>query len=166
MDADRRLGRVTRAEVEDLLFHEAALLDEWKLEEWAALLADDVRYLVPPTDQPDAAVGSALFLVADDATRLRSRVQQLLGKSAWSESPPSRTRRLITNVRILALEADSLRVTANFAIYRSRHYETVSFVGRYEHVLVERDGALRILERRAILDHEALRPHGKVSIIL
>jgi len=32
--------------------------------------------------------------------------------------------------------------------------------------LVRRDGALRIQRRRAILDLEALRPHGKVSILL
>ena len=44
---------VTRQEVEDFLYHEAALLDEWKLEEWQALLADDATYYVPPNDQPD-----------------------------------------------------------------------------------------------------------------
>ena len=32
---------VTRQEIEDFLYHEAALLDEWKLDEWQALLADD-----------------------------------------------------------------------------------------------------------------------------
>ena len=42
---------VTRAEVEDFLYHEAALLDEWKLDEWQALLTDDAAYYVPPNDQ-------------------------------------------------------------------------------------------------------------------
>ena len=42
---------VTRAEVEDFLYHEAALLDEWKLKEWEALLTDDAAYYVPPNDQ-------------------------------------------------------------------------------------------------------------------
>ena len=31
----------SRAEVEDFLYHEAALLDEWRLDEWLALLTDD-----------------------------------------------------------------------------------------------------------------------------
>ncbi len=35
---------VTRAEVEDFLYREAALLDEWKLDEWEKLLADDATY--------------------------------------------------------------------------------------------------------------------------
>ena len=44
---------VTRAEVEDFLYREAALLDDWKLDEWEALLTDDAAYYVPPNDQPD-----------------------------------------------------------------------------------------------------------------
>ena len=36
---------VTRAQVEDFLYHEAALLDEWRLNEWEALLADDASLL-------------------------------------------------------------------------------------------------------------------------
>jgi p-cumate 2,3-dioxygenase beta subunit len=41
-----------------------------------------------------------------------------------------------------------------------------TYIGRYEYTLVWHDGALKIRHRRAILDLEALRPHGKVSIIL
>jgi Small subunit of phenylpropionate dioxygenase len=44
---------ITRAEVEDFLYHEAALLDEWKLNEWQELLTDDAAYYVPPNDQLD-----------------------------------------------------------------------------------------------------------------
>ena len=45
---------ITRAEVEDFLYHEAALLDEWKLNEWQELLTDDAAYYVPPTTSPKA----------------------------------------------------------------------------------------------------------------
>jgi len=45
---------VLRQEVEDFLFAEAALLDEWRLDEWLALLTDDVTYIVPATDARDA----------------------------------------------------------------------------------------------------------------
>jgi 3-phenylpropionate/cinnamic acid dioxygenase small subunit len=39
---------VTRIELEDFLYLEAALLDEWRLEEWLALFVPGARYLVPP----------------------------------------------------------------------------------------------------------------------
>src|SRR6266704_1644506 len=104
MDAvkDSKEHTVTRAEVEDFLYAEAALLDEWRLQEWLELLTDDATYQIPPTDLPDADARNTLFIVADDALRIRSRVKQLLGKAAWAENPKSRTRRMISNVRVLA----------------------------------------------------------------
>ena len=157
---------VTRSMIEDFLYEEAALLDEWRLDEWLELLTDDATYEVPATDAPDGAPQSTLFLVADDKVRIRSRVGQLLGKSAWAENPPSRTRRMISNVRIRSVEGDNIYVTANFVVYRMRFEQMDTYVGRYEYTLVPRAGGLKIRARKAILDLEALRPHSKVSIIL
>jgi p-cumate 2,3-dioxygenase beta subunit len=167
MDAgNNEYSSISRQEVEDFLFAEAALLDEWRLQEWLEMLTEDATYHIPPTDLPGAVKSNTLFIIADDAVRIRSRVKQLLGKSAWAENPPSRTRRIIGNVRILGQEGDSIRVTANFAIYRMRFELIDTYVGRYEYTLVKRDGQLKIRERKAILDLEALRPHGKISFIL
>jgi p-cumate 2,3-dioxygenase subunit beta len=157
---------ISRAEVEDFLYAEAALLDEWKLEEWLELLTEDATYQVPPTDLPDADAKTTLFIIADDALRLKSRVNQLLGKSAWAENPHSRTRRMISNVRVIGNDGNNIRVAANFVVYRMRYELVDTYVGRYEYTLARRDGKLKIRERKAILDLEALRPHGKVSFIL
>ena len=166
MGATSLVHDVTRATIEDFLYEEAALLDEWRLQEWLDLLTEDATYEVPSTDMPDGDARTTLFIIADNMERIRSRVRQLLGKSAWAENPPSRTRRLISNVRIREVEGDAIRVTANFAVYRMRFEQVDTYVGRYEYTLVLRNGALKIRQRRAILDLEALRPHGKVSIIL
>jgi p-cumate 2,3-dioxygenase beta subunit len=155
-----------RPEVEDLFYQEATLLDEWRLEEWLALLTDDATYQVPPTDAREGDARNTLFIIADDALRIRSRVKQLLGKSAWAENPPSRTRRIISNVRVLGVDGDNIMVTANFAVYRMRYESVDIYVGRYDYKLVRVGSELRIRQRRAILDNEALRPHGKISFIL
>jgi p-cumate 2,3-dioxygenase beta subunit len=157
---------ISRESIEDLFYEEAALLDEWRLQEWLDLLTEDATYEVPSTDMPEGDSRTTLFIIADNIERIRSRVHQLLGKSAWAENPPSRTRRLISNVRIREVEGDTIRVTANFVVYRMRFELMDTYVGRYEYTLVRRDGVLKIRQRRAILDLEALRPHGKVSIIL
>jgi p-cumate 2,3-dioxygenase beta subunit len=157
---------VTRTHIEDFLYHEAALLDAWRLQDWLDLLTEDVTYEVPATDMPDGDPKQTLFVIADNATRLHSRVQQLQGRFAWAENPPSRTRRLLSNVRICGVTDAAIRVTANFAVYRMRMEQVDTYIGRYEYTLVLRDGALKIQQRKAILDLEALRPHGKVSIIL
>ena len=154
------------SDVERMFVEEAALLDEWKLMEWLETLTDDAMYLVPPLDLPDADHRTALFLVADTYTMLKSRVEQLLSKVNWAENPRSRTRRLVTNFRILETACDTARVTANFAVWQFAREQTNVYVGHYVHTLERDSTCWRIKERRAILDMEALRPHGKLSFIL
>ena len=156
----------SRHEVEDLLYKEADLLDRWRLDKWFEMLTDDATYQVPPTDTPGGDARNTLFLIADDTSRIRARVKQLMGKSAWSENPPSRTRRIISNVRVLGREGDSIHIAANFLVYRLRHELVDTYIGHYEYELVHREGVLKIRKRKAILDIEALRPQGKISFIL
>src|ERR1700722_12609096 len=156
----------SRQEVEDLFYREAALLDEWRLEEWLDLLTEDAIYQVPPTDVPEGDARNTLFIIADDALRIRSRVKQLLGKAAWAENSHSRTRRMIANVRVLGAEGENILVTANFAVHRMRYESVDTYIGHYDYKLLRKGNELRIRERMAILDNEALRPHGKISFIL
>jgi p-cumate 2,3-dioxygenase subunit beta len=158
---------VTRAEVEDFLYHEAALLDEWKLDEWQSLLADDAGYYVPPNDQPESDHRSTLFLVADDRERIRQRVIRVLDPNCHAEFPRSRTRRMISNVRILSVEGDLVTVTANFVCYRYRRYERIrEYVGVYRHILQRSGDGFRIKERRVLIDAHELGSLGSVSFIL
>ena len=158
---------VSRAEVEDLFYYEAELLDSWKLDSWLKLLTDDATYYVPPNDKPDAEHRFTLFTIADDIVRLRERVIRLKDPNCHAEYPPSRTRRLITNVRITGVEDDIISASANFSIHRFRrggaHQE---LVGRYRYKLRRQHGMLKIVERRAILDAEELGALGSVSFIL
>src|SRR5215217_2884019 len=103
---------MTRAEAEDFLYHEAALLDAWKLDDWLALLTEDARYRVPSNDAPEADPASALFTIADDIHRIRGRVARLQDPRAHAEFPHSRTRRMVTNVRIVEAAGDTTKVEA------------------------------------------------------
>jgi p-cumate 2,3-dioxygenase subunit beta len=158
---------ISRSELEAFLVDEATLLDEWRLDAWLQLLTEDAHYLVPALDKPGADHRKSLFLIADDMRTLKSRIAQLQGRTVWAENPKSRTRRLVTNFRVLETEGEQTRVTANFAVWRFQLDATDVYVGRYEHLLVrDAAGALRFKERKALLDLETLRPHGKLSFIL
>ena len=158
---------VGRAEVEEFLYREAALLDEWRLDEWLELLTDDATYRVPPNDAPDGDPADTLFIIADDIARIRGRVKRLASPEAHAEHPKSRTRRLISNVRITGRDGDHVEVAANFVVYRFRRDERIGeYVGRYVYRLRIVDGALLIAERRAVLDSEELGRLGSVSFIL
>ena len=158
---------VTRAEVEDFLYHEADLLDSWRLDDWLGLLTEDASYYVPPNDKPDADHRFTLFTVADDIVRLRERIIRLKDPNCHAEYPPSHTRRMISNVRITGSESDLISVAANFAIFRHRRGEPPrEFVGRYRYKLMRTEAGLKIAERRAILDAEELGAMGAVSFLL
>ncbi len=174
---------ITRAEVEDFLFQEAALLDAWKLDEWLALLTEDARYRVPSNDSPEGDPASTLFLIADDIDRIRGRVARLKDPHAHAEFPHSRTRRMISNVRIVERSSPSplgegrgegsgrgegdVIVEANFTVHRFRRDERIGqYVGRYRYRLRVTDGGLRIALREAILDSLELGSLGAVSFIL
>lgn len=153
--------------VQNFLFHEAALLDEWRLEEWEALLTDDATYYVPPNDQPDADHRKTLFTIADDRQRIRERVIRVLDPNCHAEYPPSRTRRLLSNIRIIAREDDELTVAANFVCYRFRRNERIrEYVGAYQYRLKCVDGGFLIRERRVVIDAHELGSLGSVSFIL
>jgi p-cumate 2,3-dioxygenase beta subunit len=157
---------LARIEVEDFLYREAALLDEWRLEEWLDLFTLDCVYEVPATDLPDGDPARTFALIHDGRPMLEQRVIRLKKPTAHAEFPHSRTRRLLTNVRLLGSTEEEVMVGANFQVIRVRRGVQVSFVGRYEYVLRRTGGGLLIRHRKAILDQDTLDAQGKISIIL
>ncbi len=158
-------GCSLRATVEEFLFREAALLDEWRLEEWVGLFTDDARYVVPSTDLPEGDPKRDLVFIDDDIIRLRARTARLNSRYSHRERPRSRTRRFVSNVRVEETDEGHLSVSANVLVYRFRSGEGAPYVGTVEYILRRDSGDLRIAYRRAVLDLEDLSWHGAVSII-
>jgi p-cumate 2,3-dioxygenase subunit beta len=156
-----------RLQVEDLLYQEADLLDQWRLDEWLALFTEDAQYLVPPTDLAGEAANpnTSLFYVFDDRRRMQERVIRLKKVTAHSESPRSKVRHLVSNVRV-SHEGATIHARASFAVWRSKDATSDVFVGHYLYELAENGGDVRIRKKTCVLDMEALRPHARISIIL
>jgi p-cumate 2,3-dioxygenase beta subunit len=153
--------------VQQFLYHEAALLDAWKLKEWETLLTEDATYYIPPNDQPDGDHRNTLFTIADDRERIRQRIIRLMDPACHAESPHSRTRRMINNIRITGQNGDEITVLANFVCYRFRRHERVrEYVGCYRFSLVCNGDSFLIKERRVIVDAEELGSLGSISFIL
>lgn len=161
------LQPLTRADIEDFLFMEADLLDEWKLDAWLQLLAPDAEYFIPSNDALQGSHRTTLFTIADNAERIRQRVIRLNDPNCHAEFPQSRTRRLITNVRILDSSDELVTISANFVCYRYRRHERIrEYVGKYRYTLLRTEDGLRIRERRVFLDAHELASLGSVSFIL
>lgn len=157
----------SRSEIEDFLYHEAALLDDWRLEEWFALFAPGATYEVPTAGaKDDVSSAEALFYIADDYDRLRYRVERLNSPTAHAEWPRSDTARIIGNVRVLGIDVAGVQVRCTYVCYRSKNYVTDTFIGHCLYTLVGKPGAIQIASKRVMLDLNSLRQQGKVSIIL
>jgi len=157
---------VTRAEVEDFLYAEAALLDDWRLEDWFALFAPGAVYEVPTAGAPeDDDPNKSLFYIADDYVRLRERVVRLGKREAHAEFPRSQMRRMISNVRILSAASGRLRVASNLVCYRSKNGKVDTYFGHSLYELDVSQPGWRIAAKRVVLDMDLLYP-GKVSILL
>lgn len=155
-----------RVRVEDLLYHEAELLDDWRLDDWLALFTEDSRYIVPAMDRPDADPDSSLTLIDDSYDRLSGRVTRLKSRRAHREFPWSKTRRIVGNVRVARREDGRVEVAANYIVNRFRKEQVHTFVGHYRYVLVEVGDSLRIERKVCVIDNERLSPHGTLSILL
>ncbi|HEY1706911.1 MAG TPA: aromatic-ring-hydroxylating dioxygenase subunit beta [Rhizomicrobium sp.] len=165
--APMRKLSVNRSDVEDFLFEEAALLDDWKLTEWVALFEPGASYYVPTAGAADDAdPATSLFYVADDYHRLTERVKRLLKRTAHVEFPHSRCRHMVSNVRIIGGGDDTFGVTSNFATYRSKRGRTELYFGHHRYVMTLIDGAIRIRQKTSFLDSDDIAEQGKVSIII
>jgi p-cumate 2,3-dioxygenase subunit beta len=154
------------SEVEQFLFHEAHLLDSWQLDEWLALMHPDVVYRVPAPGSDHLDHRATLQVINDQHLQLSGRVTRLKSKHAHAESPRSRTRRLVGNVRAEQV-GDVLVAHSNFHVMRTRLGQLDHFIGSYRHTLVRTgEGALLVRERVATLDHGIAEAGGTVSIIL
>lgn len=154
-----------RGRIEDFLYFEADLLDEWKVEEWFALFAEGATYEVPPTGSDESDSASSLFYIADDYVRLRERVVRLTKKEAHSEFPRSQQRHMISNVRVIAVTDGVADVACNFVTYRAKRGVVDTYYGKHLYRIDCRTEPFRIRSKRSILSMDMLYP-GKLTIIV
>jgi biphenyl 2,3-dioxygenase beta subunit len=164
-----------RHQIEDFLYFEAELLDDRKLREWLDLFTDDVRYWMPirhnTFERPDDVAeelskpGESYYF-DDNIKTLKIRVERTYAKNAWAEVPPSRTRHLITNIRIKKDDGNEIAVHSNFFVYRTRmESDKDMFVGTRQDILRRVGDSFKIARRTIILD-QAVLDAKNISVFL
>lgn len=141
---------ISLQDAEQFLFREARLADDHRYDDWEALWTDDGVYWVPAggDDTDPTKVMSVIF---DNRARIATRVKQLHTGKRHSQSPPSRVRRMVSNVELLGTDGDDTLVGANFVIVESRERGTRLWAGRTEFRLRVVDGELRMAYKKVML---------------
>ena len=165
-------------EIERFLYDEAATLDERRYHDWLALLTEDIHYWAPLKrtvllkDAGEYEVGKpgeqAYF--DDDLEMLNQRIAKLDTGYSWSEDPPSRTRHMINNVRILEVrdtnKGQEVDLDVYFFCYRSRLDNDIDiWVGNRRDTLRRVEGGWKISKRHIFLDQVVLNSKNLSSFL-
>lgn len=147
----------------DFLYHEAALLDERRLDEWLELFTDDALYWIPQGESPDPQ--REVSIAYDDRRRLHERVLRLTSGFAYSQDPPSLTTHVVGNVRVLADGDDAVQVASTLMLVEVRRNTQNVFAGRVEHELVPDADSFRIRRKVVRLINSDV-PLGNVTFLI
>lgn len=153
------------------LTREATLLDGRRLTEWLGLLTDDVEYKMPVRvtreRHAESEFSERAFHFDEDYDTLSTRVERFQTEHAWAEDPPSRTRRLVTNVVPAAVRDDEMDVVDYLLLYKARGDSTDYdlLVGERTDTIREVDGELKLARRWIYLDQTTL-PTDSLSVFL
>ena len=152
-------------EIEQFLYHEAALYDERRYQEWLDLLTDDIRYYMPMLrnvkfgehEREYTREMEDLNWIDEGKDILTKRIEQILTGVHWAEEPLSRIVHVISNVLIVDDRGEEVDAKCKFVTYRNRvETETDLFIGRREDTLRLVDGQWKIAHRKVILAQSVL----------
>ena len=145
------------------LVDEAEALDRGAYREWLDFLTDDIVYRVPVRVTVAHTLANSFLNGMDhfleDRYSLEKRVERFETDHAWTEDPPSRTRRFVTNVRVWKRGDGTLLAKSYLLLFRSRGdvREPDWISAERTDVLRTADERLRIAERLVIVDESVLR---------
>jgi 3-phenylpropionate/cinnamic acid dioxygenase small subunit len=152
-------------DVQRLLFHEARMLDDRRYDEWLALFAPECLYWVPSRFDPgDPRVETSIYL--DDRRRLGDRVAALRTGFFHAQNPPSRTRRMLSNIEQWTAADGSLRARANMVVWEYRKGTTRAHAGWQAYEIARDARGLWMLANKIVCLLDCDAPQGNYAFIL
>lgn len=134
-------------QVEELLYHQAALLDNKAWASWTELFSEDGVYWMPSTPaQTDWQLQPSIF--AEDRLLMEVRMGRLQHPNAWSQAAHWTTNHLVGNIVIESATPDTLEVYSRFQMMELRRDHVRHFGGSYRHSLVRRGSDWKIKLQR------------------
>lgn len=165
-------------DIERFLFDEAALLDERRYHDWLDLMTEDVHYWAPlkrtvllkDVERWETGRPGEQAYFDDDKDMLSQRIAKLDTGYAWSEDPPSRTRHMVNNVRIMEMretpQGQEVDLDLYFFCYRSRLDNDIDiWVGKRNDTLRRVEGDWKIAKRHIFLDQVVLNSKNISSFL-
>jgi 3-phenylpropionate/cinnamic acid dioxygenase small subunit len=153
---------LSHSDAEDLLYREAALLDEGAWDEWLSLYTEDALFWMPawrdettPTSDPQ----SELSLIYYEGRRgLEDRVFRVRSDQSVASRPRPRCLHCVSNVWLVESTDSSAEAASAFTVFLHdvRADRTHHFFGRYRHTLRHEEGMWRIARKHILLLNDTI----------
>ena len=145
-----------------VLFDEAACLDQHRWADWLALYADDAEYWVPAwtdegraTNDPQTELSLIYY---NSKAGLEDRVWRIESGLSPASQPLDRTCHLITNIRLTNEDAERPTVASHWQVnaYKPGKQESFLYYGFYEHLLRRTPAGYRIAKKKTTLLNDVI----------
>jgi len=141
-------------EVEAFVYREGYLQDRHEYDAWEALWTDDGVYWIPANGE-NIDPEREMSIIYDNRSRIALRIRQFHTGRRLAQEPPSSLVRVVSNVEIVGVPADEIKVRANALIFESAARRDTLWGARYEYVLRRIAGELRMARKKVILVNNA-----------
>ena len=136
--------------VEEFLYREARLVDEHRYDEWLSLWSDDGVYWIPCRHE-DTDPSRQVSIIYDNRAKLGDRIARFKSGAVLAQDPPSRMRRLISNIEVEPEAENQLTAASNFILVEARAGQQQVWCGRSFHTLRIAGEALKIARKKVLL---------------
>lgn len=164
LDGELDPDEETRRACERLVYQEARLIDQGRLDEWLDLYTEQSAYWLPA----DVLLRDPAVTVSwefNDRRRMEERVDRLMTGKAYSQMPPTRSTHSYTNVEQVQVADDEVHLLCNFMVNTSRP-EGARLLSGWNGFILKRieDQWMIELKRVNLLDADG--PQGNLSFFL
>jgi phthalate 3,4-dioxygenase beta subunit len=154
--------RDLRLEFEELLYREAWLLDNDRLDEWLELLDRDIHYLVPvrldrTRGKEDLRQEGLMAHLDENLQGLTFRVKRVQTGATFSDEPPARIRHFVSNVQVMSAHDGMAEVASNIMVFRSHvKGNEYTLIGAREDKWKRCGDSWLLKDRLVVLDHTTI----------
>ncbi len=139
-----------KEKVENFLYEEADIADRHAYEEWLALWAQDACYWLPCNDD-DSDPETHVALIYEAYPALEDRVRRLMTGYAHTQSPQSRTVRVVSNIRVSMVKDGLVEARSVFNITSFRRDVMQTLAARVIHHLRPEGESFKIVRKTVYL---------------
>lgn len=137
-------------EAEQFLYREARLADERRYREWENLWTDDGKYWVP-ANSGDIDPELEMSIIYDNRSRIALRVNQFYTGKRYAAEAASKLRRIVSNVELLEVNGNEVRVASNVVVYESARRHENHWASANEHLIRKVDGQWKLAFKKVTL---------------